>query len=198
MRQLTFSALLLTGLISQAQAAGWTPVRTVDGVAVESRPTESGFDVHRGEASVCTDLDSLEAFVADTSHFGDWVPYTRSVQLLDQSADDLVYYVRSATPWPFKDRDMVYRITWPDSADDGLRLLLTGLPEYHPETENTERIRAAAGEWHLVPVDAGIRVRYQLYVHPGAAPAFMANRRLATVVGRTLANLAAHFPCTAT
>jgi hypothetical protein len=176
----------------------WKPVRKVEGVPVESRPTDSGFNVHRGVTSVCANLTALEGFVADTSRFPDWIPFTRSARLLDESDSGYVYYVRSTTPWPLKDRDMVYRIAREKSEDPVVRLVVTGLPDYQPPEKNAERIRVAAGEWRLEPIPGGTRVSYELYVDPGSVPAYFANRRLATVVGQTLANLAAQFPCTST
>lgn len=176
-------------------ADDWQPVRVIDGIAVQSRPTESGFNVHRGEVSVCTDLVSLERFVADAAHFADWIPYTLNASQLERTASGVVYYVLTGTPWPLRNRDMIYRITRLEGNYQGLRLQLTGLPDYQPPVESAERIRAAAGEWRLLPDETGVRVSYELYVDPGAAPRFMANRRLANVVGKTLANLAARFPC---
>lgn len=175
-------------------ATDWQPVRQVSGVPVEARPTETGFDVHRGRVQVCTDLASLEDYVGDPSRFADWVAYTRSARLLERSSETAVYYVRSTTPWPLKDRDMVYRISRAPAVD-GLRLSLTGLPDYTPVQESVTRIRSASGEWRLVPSASGIDVSYELYVDPGRVPRFLANQRLADAVGQTLANLAARFPC---
>ena len=179
-----------------ALAEGWVPVRDVEGVAVEARQTDSGYHEHRGEAAVCAEMGALEDFVADTSRFADWIPYTRSARLLDSSGSAFVYYVRSTTPWPLKDRDMVYQITRHPEIDEGVHLSVLGLPDYHPEERNVTRIREAAGQWHLLQEEDEINVSYQLYVNPGSVPAFAANRRLAAVVGKTLANLAAQFPCT--
>ena len=186
-------AFLLAG--SGSAAEDWSPAKTVEGILIESRPTESGFDVHRGTTTVCTDIESLERFVADTSRFQEWIPYTRSAKLLDRTAVDFVYYVRTTTPWPFKDRDMIYRISRQEADDESLRLIVTGQPDYQPLADNAERIQAATGEWYLIPAAGGITVSYELYVHPGAVPRSLANRRLATAVGLTLANLAAAFPC---
>ena len=43
---------------------------------------------------VCTQLPVLEAFVADTERFSEWLPYTRHAELLEQADDHLIYYVR--------------------------------------------------------------------------------------------------------
>lgn len=181
--------------LGAAAVDGWTPVREVEGVAVESRTTNSAFNEHRGETLVCASIEALENFVADTSRFTEWLPYTKSARLLDSSDHEFVYYVRSTTPWPLKDRDMVYRITRYDESDAGVRLRVLGLPDYQPEEHNVTRIREAAGQWRLREEGVGVSVSYQLYVDAGRVPAFVANRRLAAVVGKTLANLAAQFPC---
>jgi hypothetical protein len=173
----------------------WRMVRSVDGVVVESRSTASGFNVHRGETAVCADVRTLEIFVEDTSRFPEWLPFTRSARLLQTTEDSLVYYVRSTTPWPMKDRDMVYRITRHEAEASAIHLELTGLPDYAPPEDDVERIKVAEGEWRLAPSGARTEVSYELYLDPGAVPAYLANRRLAYVVGRTLANLAAQFPC---
>lgn len=192
----TLVPLLVIFAAGTCVASGdWKPLRSVNGVPVESRSTESGFNAHRGVTSICADLAALEGFVADTSRFRDWIPYTRSARLLDESDAGYIYYVRSKTPWPLKDRDMVYRIARQESEGPVIRLVVTGLPDYQPPEENAERIRVAAGEWRLEPITGGTRVGYELYVDPGSVPAYFANRRLATVVGQTLANLAAQFPC---
>ncbi|MEJ2088027.1 MAG: hypothetical protein P8Y69_06060, partial [Gammaproteobacteria bacterium] len=189
-------SLLPCSSVYGAAEDDWRALRTVEGVPVEFKPTESGFDAHRGETSVCANIDMLEGFVADTSRFPEWIPFTRSARLLDQSEGVYLYYVRSTTPWPLKDRDMVYRITRHDTGHDGVRLVITGLPDHQPLADGAVRIRAAAGEWYLAPAASGIRVSYELFVDPGPVPPYFANRRMATVVGRTLANLAARFPCT--
>jgi hypothetical protein len=140
----------------------------------------------------------LEAFVADPERFHEWLPYTRHAELLERTDDHLIYYVRSRSPWPLKDRDMVYRISRQADAGQGVTLALVGLPDYAPARSGTAPIKAAAGRWELSESGAGLEVRYQLFVDPGPVPAFAANGRTASSVGKTLANLAALFPCAQT
>ena len=73
---------------SAALASDWLEVRQIDGVRVEARATESGFDEHRGTVRVCTDLPVLEAFVADTERFSEWLPYTRHAELLENADEE--------------------------------------------------------------------------------------------------------------
>jgi hypothetical protein len=191
--------MLLAGLAAGAVCADdWSPVRKVDGITVEARSTASGFDEHRGSARVCTQLPELETLVADTDRFSEWLPYTRDAQLLEASETQFIYYVRSSTPWPMKDRDMVYRVTRQPDSDEGLSLQLVGLPDYEPAHEGATRIREASGQWRFTQTEDGLMVTYQLFVDPGPVPAFMANGRLASAVGKTLANLANRYPCAQT
>ena len=190
-------ALLAATAAGPGWPSGWSEVREVDGVLVEARQTESGFNDHRAAVRVCTKLPVLEAFVADPERFHEWLPHTRHAELLERADDQLVYYVRSSSPWPLKDRDMVYRIS--RQADSGHVILhMVGLPDYAPARRGAAPIQAAAGRWQLTDSGAGLEVRYQLFVNPGPVPPFAANGRMASTVGKTLANLAALFPCAQT
>jgi hypothetical protein len=180
---------------SPAWASAWSEVRLIDGVMVEARQTESGFNEHRGAVRVCTQLSVLEAFVADADRFSEWLPYTRHAELLEQTDDHLIYFVRTSTPWPLKDREMAYRISRQTDITEGVTLDMVGLPDYQPAGKGAVPIQAAAGRWRLIESEAGLDVSYQLFVHPGSVPPFAANGRMATAVGRTLANLASRFPC---
>ena len=187
------AAVVLAG---DAFASDWSEVRQVEGVTVEARATDSGFNEHRGAVRVCAELPALEAFVSDTARFREWLPYTRDAQLLESAGDHLVDYVRSTTPGPVKDRDMVYRVSRHPANERGVTLDLVGLPDYQYSHTDATRIREAEGRWQLVETDQGLDVSYQLFVHPGAVPTFAANGRMASAVGKTLANLASQFPCT--
>jgi hypothetical protein len=90
---------------------------------------------------------------------------------------------------------MVYRISRQPDGEHGVTLDLVGLPDYQVNQPGAIRIRAAEGQWQLVESGQGLDVSYQLFVNPGAVPPFAANGRMASAVGKTLANLAAHFPC---
>ena len=189
------AAMLAFAVPGYAYANDWSEVRQVDGVTVEARATASGFDEHRGEVRVCTELRILEAFVSDTDRFREWLPYTRDAELLEAADDYFVYYVRTTTPWPLKDRDMVYQISRQPDSEDGVTLNLVGLPDYQVARQGAAPIREAEGRWQFVESDWGLDVSYQLFVNPGAVPPFAANGRMASAVGKTLANLASQFPC---
>lgn len=185
---------------ASVESSEWFPAKVVDGVQVEARSTPSGFDRHRGEVLVCADTSRLQAFMADVSHWHEWIPDVKEVRLLETEPESVTLYMETAVPWPFKTRDMVYRLTLAESSDDRerLRISIVGLPDYLPRAKDAYRMLEAAGEWRMTREGDRVRVIYELYVDPGRVPRFLANRRLAASVGKTLANLAALFPCKAT
>jgi hypothetical protein len=190
--------ILSLALVGSAGAeADWVVARTIEGVKVEARGTPSGFKIHRGDVLLCTEIANLEAYIADTSRFHEWIPDLDQVRLLDVSDGSVVYYMTTKTPWPLKPRDMIYQLTDMRLSNDSLEvgIVVKGLPTYLPETNDAFRMREVTGEWRIVPEGKGLRVRHQLYVDPGSVPKFFANRRLATSLAKTLINLSRQFQC---
>lgn len=185
-----------------AAESGWSAARTVRGVALESRPTPSGFAEYRGQVSVCTSQQNLERFVTDASRFPSWVPFTETAHALPDDGRGTRYYVRTDAPWPFRSRDMVYRVM-PRGADgegsaDGagrLRIDLAGEPDAIPERGDAVRMAGAGGRWVLEARGERIDVALRMSVDPGSVPRFFANQRIAATVGGMLANLRQRFPC---
>lgn len=174
--------------------AHWHPAGDADGVTLEWRPSEVGQRAYRGGVDVCARLPELRAFVTDPSRLAEWIPFTEAASAVPAPPGERRYYLRTSAPWPFKARDMVYRLR-PSETEHGVRLIVEGVPDAVPEREGAVRMRAAEGAWLLAPEDGRIRVTFQLAVDPGALPGFLVNRRLAATVAGTLANLAARFGC---
>jgi hypothetical protein len=174
----------------------WSPAGETRGVALQSRPTATSFRAYRGAVAACTDLVSLLRFVADASRLREWIPHTAESHALPEQGGHALYYLRTSAPWPFKSRDMVYRLT-PEPADEGgtIRIGLEGVPDALPARRDAVRMTAADGTWTFTPGGGRIHVELELAVDPGFAPAFFADRRLAATVAGTLANLAERFPC---
>lgn len=186
--------VLAAPLAADAPPGAWHPAGEVDGVTLEWRPSDVGGRAYRGLVTVCTSLSELRDFVTDPSRLADWVAFTEAAHAVPAPAGERLYYLRTSAPWPFKSRDMVYRLR-PSEAADGVRLLVEGVPDAVPERDDAVRMRAAEGVWLLDRTDGRIRVTFRLAVDPGRLPAFLVNRRLGATVAGTLGNLAARFPC---
>ena len=190
------ATVLLTPAAWPATEEGWQPAGWNSGVQLDYRPTPSGFRAYRGSVEVCTDLGPLRRFVADAAHLDEWIPYTEEARELPHEEPEQLYYLRTSAPWPFKSRDMVYRLTpLPEDRTDTISIELEGVPDALPERHDAVRMTSAEGGWTLVSGNGRIEVTLSLAVNPGRAPAFFADRRLAATVGGTLANLARQFPC---
>lgn len=195
-------AALLAALGAAATGAAepdWSTARTVRGVALESRPTPSGFAEYRGRVSVCTTQETLERFVTDATRFPSWVPYTETAHALADDGRGARYYVRTDAPWPFRSRDMVYRVMRRSGVDagggDALHIDLAGEPDAIPERSDAVRMAGASGQWVLRAQGERIVVSLRMSVDPGSVPRFFANRRIAATVGGMLGNLRERFPC---
>jgi hypothetical protein len=192
-------ALLAAGLAAGLAAAtedNWSPAGKTRGVTLDSRPTPAGYRAYRGSVRVCTDLRGLQRFVADASRLHEWIPYTEEARALPGQRRWERYYLRTSAPWPFKSRDMVYRLVPEPAGEVGtIHIRLEGLPDALPEREDAVRMTSADGRWTLTPRDGHIRVALSLAVNPGPVPTFFANRRMAATVAGTLTNLAEQFPC---
>lgn len=193
----TLGGLALTLLVFTAAADDdWQRDGVWRGVALEYHTADSGYRAYRGTVHVCTTLPGLQAFVADASRLKAWIPFTEEAYALPGSGHAILYYLRTSAPWPFKSRDMVYRLV--QRPADGSRTLLIdlqGVPDAVPEQSDAVRLKAADGRWMLTLEGGVIGVTLVLAIDPRPAPAFLANRRLAATVGGMLANLAAQFPC---
>ena len=191
------AAVILLLVVLPGMADGdWSPAGKQRGVTLEAKRTSSGHRAYRGAVLVCTDLAELQRFVADASRLEEWIPYTEAAWSVPDPAGERLYYMRTSAPWPFRSRDMVYRLSQEPSDGDGpIHIDLEGVPDALPEKEEAVRMRSADGRWTLTRQDGGIEVALRLTVDPGPAPAFFANRRLAATVAGTLSNLAAQFPC---
>ena len=184
------------GPATPAGSEPWKRVAFVEGVEVLALPTRSGFDLHRARVPVCTDLETAATFTEDADHFEDWVAYTLEARLLERSDERVLYYLKNSAPWPVRPRDMIYELS-PRFDDSGaLHISMLGLPEHLPEEPGVVRMDSVEGEWLFVPEAAEVSVQLTIHVQPGRrVPKFLANRRLAQSVGRTLAGLARNFPC---
>lgn len=191
----------LTGVWASASApapadAAWSPAGENRGVALEWAPSDIGQRAYRGAVTVCTDLHGLQTFVADASRLHRWIPNTEEAYALPDEGPHPRYYLRTGAPWPFKSRDMVYRLVAQPADDSGsLRITLAGEPQAIPVRSDAVRMDAARGLWILTPGNGRIHVSLELAVDAGRVPGFFANRRLAATVGGILANLATQFPC---
>lgn len=84
-----------------------------------------------------TDVISV---LADIEHSDQWISSMKKAQTIENiSATERIDYNHQALPWPFKDRDFVFRITTSVSAE-GKQVLFQLKSEEHPNMPVQEKI----------------------------------------------------------
>jgi len=193
--------MLLLAIAADGAAAGeaevedWKTVAHIGPVEVLVQPTETGPDRFRASVAVCSDLDTVAAYIANVDNFMDWIAYAEEAQVLESGDSRTLYYLKSSAPWPMRSRDMVYELKPRFDAGGTLHIAMRGLPDELPERRDAVRMDSVEGDWQFSVDGSEISVQLTLQVDPGRVAKFLANRRIASTVGLTLQALGDRFPC---
>ncbi|MFZ1805964.1 MAG: hypothetical protein WAU36_02015 [Cyclobacteriaceae bacterium] len=99
-------------------------------------------------------------------------------------------YVETIFPWPYSNRDMVYRMSINESINGAVKIALEGLPDYVPEKKGIVRMRKAEGYILLQPMGEKTELIYEFHSEPGDnIPLWLANNSIAELPFRTLSGL---------
>ena len=154
-------------------------VRNKEGIEVFTLSSpDRDFKDFRGITRLQAGLDDFLAVLYDVKSLEVWGHNIRSAELLERPSDSMqVYYAVAAAPFPYRDRDGVYRnrFEW----DAGTRTLLVRidlLPDYLPEKEDRVRV-SGSGYWKVVELPGGeLDVTFEMRMDPGGnVSAWLAN-----------------------
>lgn len=158
----------------------WQLAKEKDGISVYTRKTEIiDFKEFKGITYLDNSVSSFLAVITDVDNLTNWVYSVVEAKMLKNSADTLlIYYAESKVPWPFDNRDAVYRerVNW-DSAKKILIITIDCLPKYIEPNEDIVRIPFGQGSWIVEETGKEkIKVTFQMLVDPGGTiPAWLAN-----------------------
>jgi len=126
----------------------------------------------------------------NTASYTKWYGYTKTATLLKQEKDTQYNYVETIFPWPFKNRDMVYKMTTRTFNNDSIKISLQGIPDYIQEKKGIVRMTKAAGYILLHCANKKTEIMYVFHSEPGnSIPAWMANNSIAKLPFKTLSGL---------
>ena len=162
-----------------AFAAGWELVGVEDGIRVSRREVPgSPIVAFRGEGMVNAPLAKVLGVLADHDHCTEWVDrLERAIVLEKKSAQDMVIYQHFSLPFPFSDRDYVYRVRGRQTASGAVSVRMKSV--VHPKAPPTVGVRAeiSSGRYLLTP--RGPRKTHlvvEIHTDPkGALPAWLVN-----------------------
>lgn len=159
---------------------GWALSRDKDGMKIYTRPSDdSPFDEFRATMQLDQSVHSLVAVLQDIENMPDWAYNVISGRILKEYGDTIQYYYTEVSiPFPFTNRDAVYRNTYEWKNDSSLLVVdIQMLPDYIEETENLVRIPYGKGSWRIKVLDnSRLDVTFQMVVDPGGSvPSWLAN-----------------------
>jgi len=176
-----FIVLAVTTLYFSGVAQdGWKLSKDKDGIKVYTRASdESPFDEFRATMQLNQSIHSLIAVLQDIENMPEWAYNVKSARILKEYGDTIqFYYTEVSLPFPFTNRDAVYRNSYDWKNDSSLLVVdIQMLPKYIEENEDLVRIPFGKGFWRVkVLSEERLDVTFQMVVDPGGSvPAWMAN-----------------------
>ncbi len=185
-----FSSCILLSFRAYPQAL-WEIDKDKDGIIVYTR-LEGNSEFKSFKAITRVDASQVEIIklLKDAGNYKKWYGYTRTSMLLKEEKDVQYNYVETIFPWPYSNRDMVYRMSIDTSNPSEPKLFLKGLPDYIPEKKGIVRMKKAEGYIELRSVDNQTEVTYVFHSEPNKnIPAWLANKSIAELPFKTLQGL---------
>lgn len=179
-------------LLSESRAQSqWMMDKHKDGIEIYTRyEPGSGFKSFKAIAIVAANTDEIVGVLQDADSYIDWYGFTRTSKLLEQRENEQYNYVETIFPWPYQNRDMVYKMTIETINEDTTKISLTGLPDFIPENEGIERMQKAEGYILLIPRNQQTKIIYVFHSEPGDnIPTWLANNSIAELPFKTLSGL---------
>lgn len=170
------NALLFSGFGQE----GWTQGKVKDGINVFTRDSDkSAFDEFRATMPLNQSIHSFVAVMRDAEGLPEWAYNVKNARSLKMMGDSLqFYYSEVSIPFPFTNRDGIYRNHYTWKADSSLLIVdIDILPDYMEEKEGLIRIPYGKGFWRVkVLGDNRLDITFQMVVDPGGSvPSWLAN-----------------------
>jgi len=169
----------------------WELDKDKDGIKVYTRiEGNSGFKAFKAVMTVDASTDEILNILKNTASYTKWYGYTKTATLIEQEKDTQYNYVETIFPWPFKNRDMVYKMTTNTFNNDSIKISLKGIPDYIHNKKGIVRMKKAEGYILLHSTNKKTEIMYVFHSEPGnSIPAWMANNSIAKLPFKTLSGL---------
>ena len=173
----------------------WKLVSDADDIRVYRRPSvTSSIDEVRIEATFRTTMPVFLDIISDVSRYSEWVYKCSEARTISEdSGNGLVYYARTAFPWPLQDRDLIIHST--QSVDPTTSIVTStsvAQPKTIPASNGIVRISRYNSVWKIIPVtESLIRIDYQVTTDPGGIlPDWVVNLGITSGPRKTMERLA--------
>jgi len=169
----------------------WEIDKNKEGIKVYTRVEEgSDFKSFKAVTTVAATKNEVLKVLKNADEYSTWYGYTKTSTLLKLEKDVQYNYVETIFPWPYRNRDMVYRMSIEVLTTGAIKIALKGIPDYMQEKDGIVRMKEAEGYILLQPVDNGTEVIYIFHSEPGDnIPPWLANNSIAELPFKTLSGL---------
>lgn len=157
----------------------WDLVKENDGVKVYTRTNEvMSFKEFKATMTVKAKVEDFVAVLFDVDGLTSWGHNISEAKLLDRPNDTIqIYYAVAKAPWPYKDRDGIYKNTffW-DKNNRSLTVEIELLEDERELSKSFVRMDGY-GFWKVKEVSANeLKIDFQMQVDPGGSiKAWLAN-----------------------
>ncbi|HTL47602.1 MAG TPA: START domain-containing protein [Verrucomicrobiae bacterium] len=167
----------------------WELKRDLEGIQVSTRPVkDSPILEFQAETVIHAPLEKVIPLFEDTGRMTEWFYKCKEAQLLKQeSADEANVYFAADLPWPFADRDGVYRRV-KMTADGAVVYKLEAASGTYPRQKGRVRVTYLDSEWRFTPRSDGVTaVYYRIHTAAGGfIPPGVINRFTVSLPFKTL------------
>lgn len=187
---LLFGSLDLMSLSGFSQNL-WEVDKNEEGIVVYTREEgDSGFKSFKAVMTADASPGEIIEVLKNADDYASWYGYTKSSKTLSREENVQYNYVETSFPWPYSNRDMVYKMSVKMSEPTGVLILLEGVRDYIPEKMGIVRMQKAEGFILLIPVGEKTEITYQFHSEPGdGIPAWLANRSISELPFNTFVGL---------
>jgi len=181
--------VLLSAPVSGQEA--WQLVKSESSVSVYTRQ-ESGSEYKSIKAVglVRATPEEILMVLDDVDQYEHWFAFSKSIRLLKRKPNQKYVYIETSFPWPFRNEDMIYKISTTKNSNDEIKLVLNGRSDFIPPIDGIQRMRDAKGYILLQKDKEHTLITYVLHAEPGGGISpWLANTYIHLLPFQTLRNL---------
>lgn len=184
----------IIAVFSSAIATGepeWQHIKDKNSVAVYTKlEPENSYKTSKAIGFANTTPQQVFGVLNDVNSYSNWFAFAKTVKLLKKTKNTMYVYVETGFPWPFRNQDMVYEISYADYDDGSAKYTLLGKPDYLPVNDGIKRMHSAKGYFFIQPNKDHTQITYVMHAKLGGQmPPSLANRHMHELPLQTLNQL---------
>jgi len=190
MRLLWLKALVLLSAPALGQET-WQLVKRDSNVAVYTRREPgSEYKTFKAVGLVRSTPGKVLDVLDDVAHYKHWFAFSKSIRLLKRTQNEKYVYMETSFPWPFRNEDMIYKLSVTKNSNGETKLVLNGLADFIPSIDGIQRMRGAKGYILLQKEKEQTKITYVMHAEFGGdIPPWLANTYIHLLPLQTLSNL---------